>query len=254
MKNNILFCSATANDRFEEALCMFTTIKDIYPEAKCHFDAIFFTDEQVKYFEDLGVIVKRFDTKEDLPLLFSGTKDARRSISQKEMETIGYRANTEWNLMYASWRLYMLPRIMKEYDAPIMWLDTDCMVRKNIDEFLNKSLNYDFSVNLRNKLEERRQLLSAVFVVNNTPKGKKCLELMPQIYLELFEKAIWWADPWSINASRIRSKCETWNFSYGKYADNFLRGKSSIWHAKAAGVTKKVWINETKRFLKRYKL
>jgi hypothetical protein len=144
---------------------------------------------------------------------------------------------------------------MKEYNSPIIWMDTDCMLRRNINGFINKSLKHDFAVNLRKGIKDpKRHLLSAVFVVNNTEKGKKMLELMPEIYLEVFNDVGWWADPLTINLARIRSKVDTWSFDFQKYADNSFDKKSDIWHAKSSGVTKDIWIKETKRFLERYEL
>jgi len=245
-KDNIVFCSATAWDRIDQAYVLFKSIKEIYPNSTCYFHGIGCSNEQLDRIMKIGVNVTNYVTS-NLPEPFDIEK--LRELEQWHLKEKGYIAYTDIGLLSASWRLHMLPKVMKETGMPVMWLDSDCIVRKNLDSFFERASEHDLSVHYRPKNPDHSKILSSVFVVNTTEKGNKYADLLCPVYKELYYEDKWWADPHTLGEALIRSKVDYWNFKAQHYNDSALTDSAYIWHAKHSGVDKPKWKKEFNRIL-----
>ena len=245
--NNVVFCSATAEDRIDQAYVLFRSIKNLYPDSLCVFDGINCTGKQLDRLEDMGVVTNNFTT-DALPDCFDLAK--LTELKEWHLKEKGYIAYTEVGLLSAAWRLHMIPRLMSELERPMMWLDSDCIMRKNIDGFLEKAENYDFSVHYRPKNKDESKILSSVFLVNPTELGKKYCSLLEPVYKEVFHKDKWWADPHTLGVALKRSKVKFWNFNVRHYNDSSFSDSAYIWHAKHSGLKNPKWKKAFNRLLK----
>jgi len=245
----LVFCSATAGDRFDQALCLFRSIRKWYPKMPCRFDAIDCSKKQVKQLEAEGVVVENYSW-DDLPPMFADNWDRLQGLTDKHEKEKGYIAYTPQSLVCAAWRLFQMPRLMNELDMPLMWLDSDCIVRGKINSFIDTSLAHDYAVHYRPKNKDLSKVLSSVFVINNTKKGKKYCSLLEPTYLEVFEEVAWWADPYTLFLAIKRSGVDYWNFPAKNYNDSDLSNKAKIWHAKHGGINKPKWKKEVKKYIK----
>lgn len=237
--DKIIFCSSTGHDRKEEPEDLFASIKMIYPEAICYFDAIDFHFESIKRLQNMGVIVNSFKTSQ-LPPIFSDTRGRERIVNVHNKK-IGYESNSAYGLLCAAWRLFMLPRLMKELDKPLLWLDSDCLVRGDLGDFMGNMLAHDVSVVIRPK--SRFVVLSSVVGINNTPKGKEYLESLDGIYRDTWEEAHWGADPITLWKGIQKTKPRVWEFRQQHYNDSKFRAAAKIWHAKHGGKTHPRWLS-----------
>ena len=245
-KDNIVFCSATASDRIEQAYVLFKSIKNQYPDSDCYFHGINCTNEQLDVLFKMGVNVTNY-VSSNLPEPFDIVK--LRELEQWHFKEKGYIAYTDIGLLSASWRLYMMDLLMKDLDRPLMWLDSDCIVLKNLDGFLEKASQYDFSVHYRPKNPDYSKILSSVFVINNTDKGRLYASLLPKIYKEVYYEDKWWADPHTLGEALVRSEVDYWNFKAADYNDSSFCSSAYIWHAKHSGIDNPRWVKKFNRIL-----
>jgi len=242
---NVAFCTATAGDRFDQAFVAMKSVKLIHSDAKLFCDAIDFTEDQVAALEDLGVIVRTFSSSDPLPDIFD--IEALNTHADNHEKEKGYRPFEGVSLLCASWRLYMIPRVMEENDCVVVWMDSDCIVKKDLTKFIQKASRVDLSIHFRPGNPDHSKVLSSVFVVNNTEGGKRFCDLLGPSYQSVYKKVDWWADPYSLFCARRDFKGSDWNFSAKEYNDSRLNDDAAIWHAKHSGIDKPKWKKESKR-------
>lgn len=232
----MIFCSATANDRYTEPFFLFSSIKRIYKNSQCYFDGINFSDRELKNVSDLGVNVRNFSIPNDLPDEFGPYKDLEKICRDNE-------AYTPESLISAAWKIFMLDDIMKTTNQPVGWFDTDCLFRRNIDELLKEHSKSDVTVTVRKTDKEHAKVLSSIVLVNNSKKGKYFLEKLKGEYSKCWEHSGWWADQLSVYRAVKSSKVIVNNLNIHKYNNSKLSDSASIWHCKHEGKKRKKWIN-----------
>lgn len=238
----MIFCSATAIDRASEAYFLFKSIRRLYPDIECRFDALDFDDANIRLLESLDVIVKGYRTKEPLPSVF-GDRSVRQKICHKKKT-----AHDPRSLLCAAWKIHQFPRIRKETGDRLMWFDSDCLLRSNIDELLKKSKDYDLSIVQRPRSEDHAKVLSSLLIVNSDEGGNRFLDHLQDHYRKEWANAFWWADQLCVYLASVSAKSKVFPIKLGVYNDNKLNSDSKIWHCKHNGKHRKSWINECKKF------
>jgi len=236
---NVAFCTATAGDRFDQAFVAMKSVKIQHPDARLFCDALDFTNDQITALENIGVSVRAFSTSDILPDIFD--IEILNSHADNHEKEKGYRAFEGISLLCASWRLYMIPRIMEENDCVVVWMDSDCIVKKNLTKFIENASNVDLSIHFRPGNPDQSKVLSSVFAVNNTEGGKRFCGLLGPSYQSVYKKVDWWADPYSLFCARRDFGGSDWNFPAKIYNDSRLHDDAVIWHAKHSGIDKPKW-------------
>jgi hypothetical protein len=245
IKDTVVFCSSTAGDRVYEAFCWAKSVRCHYPTHRIVFDALCYDDpNEIIKLEDIGVEVNQYD-ESNFPEYFS--RDQIIPLTKQK----NARKHSYISLVCASWRLFMLPRVMGQYNCPVMWLDTDTLMRRPIDELFDAFEGHDWCIVHREGKAKTNdtQFLSSVYILNNTPKGIQFTNQLPITYQGCRRKAGWYADQrtlWGV-FNDVHPDMLPMDYTYNHSG---LPDDAAIWHCKHGRNRRqrKLWLDESRKY------
>jgi len=210
---------------------MVKTFRLFHPKVPVAFDAIDWTDEQAAKMKALDVQVTRVQSAGKLPPPFVSMEHLMEAGAGAPCP--GLRPLTPMTWLSGFWRLHMVPRVMEATQAPVLWMDTDCIVRADLTGMFESAARRDVAIVQRPESESLdTKVLNSVVYVNASRRGREYLGFWPKLFDELFPKHGWWTDQTIAHVALARAKALVRPLQMEIYNDSLFSPKAAIWHLK----------------------
>lgn len=229
--SNVIFYSATAPDRHDEVITWAKSVRSIYPDASIVFDAVLYNDrEQLSQLEQICSEVRVFKNADVDKRLAKTAKLPSKNIPADR---------NKFAVFCAGWRCFYIQCILEKYKKPVIWMDTDSLLRKNIDKTLSLVSNYDILLMERpESVKKQCRALSSFYIVNYNEGGISFARQMAEKYLEHFPQYGFYTDQFILHLCSLNHKKLNLGLSYG---DSGFAKESFVWHRKLKRKDSPIW-------------
>lgn len=254
------FCLAATDRTSGELITLVRSIRKFH-DTPIIVDALNFSSERLHQLEDLNCTVVPYDIQSRLPRMFPPKNMLKQWIKQfnGHVKKKQHR-NQRWivpctrPVVYQAvvgnvWRLFSLYRISKSVKGHLIWMDSDCLVRKPLDRFFDRAKKFDLLITQRRQQKGHSRFLASIFSVRLSDRGRGFLALANQLGKKEMN-LIWYVDQLCL----WLSACKTQNIKIGRltreFNDSTFNDLSPIWHLKhkkRSSHVMEMWREEVRR-------
>lgn len=136
---------------------------------------------------------------------------------------------------------------LKEGKGPLLWLDTDIIVRKRLDHFWKDVSDNSFKIQWRDRDIVRTKFQTGVYALGNSSATS---QMMEEFDTEVQKNTVWYADQAVLYTTYIKYKETVQHVQLGReFNDWYFDPSSTIWHCKNNHFKEEKFQVEFKRYL-----